>query len=317
MKNKSLFAMVVAAYLKLTTKRKRKVSKDTARKQLEKVRSRGEKPYQLPSKIKFDVSIKKDSIQDMEVYDLNYGSKSHQIIFYFHGGGYVHRPLKYHWKFVNRLAKQSQARIIFPIYPLAPFHEYKEMYEKILALYKKIIEEIKKEEMILMGDSAGGGFALSFYEYLMEHHVTEPSKVILLSPWVDITTSNPKIKDYAKKEALVVASTAQVWAEYWVGKDDPKNYMVSPMFYEHLERLKNVAIFVGTSEILYPDICEFYQRIMHNENCRLYIAKNMNHVYPLYPIKEAKKAFKQILECIQYQTEKQETTEDSQEFIVA
>ena len=297
-KRKSLFAKIVTLYLKCTTKRKSNVSKESEIKRLNKIKRQGEKEYNIPKFVTFHSTLEKTTYNGMVVYTLNGKSKVKKTIFYFHGGGYINQPLSFHWRFVDKLSTKSDAKIIFPLYPLAPFHNFRETYNLLFNLYSDYIKHNTDEEIIFMGDSSGGGLALGLYANLIENKIKTPDKTIVLSPWVDIATDNSEMKRYQKKEARLIISTVQVWGEFWAAKSEHKNYMVSPLYYSKLNKLKNVSVFVGTDEILYPDIIEFYNKLSPKNNCKLIVEEGMNHVYPLYPIKEAKASLNIILDII-------------------
>ena len=53
-----------------------------------------------------------------------------------------------------------------------------------------VAPEEKYENIILMGDSAGGGFVLSFCQYLKQIKVKQPNNIIVFSPWVDLSMEN-------------------------------------------------------------------------------------------------------------------------------
>jgi len=56
---------------------------------------------------------------------------------------------------------------------------------------------------------------------------------------------------------------------------------------------------VGTREIFYPDVTKFYN-MLQNEGVKsqIYIGEGMNHVYPIYPIPEAKEALQEVCDII-------------------
>lgn len=174
----------------------------------------------------------------------------------------------------------SNIDIYYPIYPLAPNHTYKDAYLLILNLYKKLLKENK--EIILMGDSAGGGLALGFTLYLQKLNVKLPNKMVLLSPWVDITLSNPSIEEFEKNDPMLSCYGLVEYAKLWAGDLDLKDYKLSPINGD-LSNLPDTLIFTGTNEILYPDLILFDKKLQKNKvKSELIIGKNMNHVYPLY-----------------------------------
>lgn len=239
---------------------------------------RKEKPYKLP-RIKFKSNIEKMVINNSDIYRL-YNNESNKIILYLHGGSYINESSIFHLRFVDKLSYMSNIDIYYPIYPLAPNHTYKDAYLLILKLYKKLLKENK--EIILMGDSAGGGLALGFAMYLKKLNIKLPNKLVLLSPWVDITLSNPSIEEFEKNDPMLSCYGLVEYAKLWAGDLDLKDYKLSPINGD-LSNLPDTLIFTGTNEILYPDLILFDKKLQKNKvKSELIIGKNMNHVYPLY-----------------------------------
>jgi len=168
-------------------------------------------------------------------------------------------------------------------------------FDKMVALYDKVLEENKGKKIILSGDSAGGGFALA----LAEHIKTQPDEIIALSPWVDASMSNKEMLEYDKVDPMLSIEKARFIGKTWAGKRDIKDYRVSPLFGD-MSKLKNVTIFVGTREVFYPDNLKLYEKLreLKSPGLQLIIGKGQNHVYPAYPTREAKQAVKQIAEII-------------------
>ena len=73
-----------------------------------------------------------------------------------------------HWEFLNKLANDTGAIIIMPDYPLAPKHNYEDVFEMVVPLYQEIVKKIDVENLIMMGDSAGGGLSLALEEKIAE-----------------------------------------------------------------------------------------------------------------------------------------------------
>ena len=221
---------------------------------------RKEKKYKLP-RIKFKSNIEKQQIDNYDIYKL-YNNESDKIIIYLHGGSYINEAVSLHFKFVDKICINSNMDIYFPIYPLAPNHTYKDAYKLILKLYKKLLKENK--EIIIIGDSAGGGLALGFTLYLNELNIKLPNKLVLLSPWVDITLSNPEIKKYEKNDPMLSCCGLVEYAKIWAGNTNLDDYKLSPIHGELL-KLPNTLIFTGSNELLYPDMIKFYKLLKKNK----------------------------------------------------
>ena len=174
-------------------------------------------------------------------------------ILYFHGGSYVAEASKDHWDFIQKIVETTKVTLIMPDYPLTPKHNYKDVFEMVESLYQEIIQKIDTKNLILMGDSAGGGLTLALEEKIGEKNIPQPQKTILISPWLDVRLNNPKIDEVQKtdkelnKETLLLAGIA------YAGEDGINSYLVNPIDGD-LSKLQNIVIFTGTNDILNPDV---------------------------------------------------------------
>lgn len=209
----------------------------------------------VPEEVQIDCNLETEEFIGRKVFIITPKNeqKSEKVILYLHGGSYVAETSSNHWKFLEKLVKDTNATIILPDYPLTPKYTYKDVFTMITPLYKEIIEEVPTNNLILMGDSAGGGMSLALLERLSEENVEMPYKTILISPWLDVRLENPEIDNVQKydkdlnKESLKIAGIA------YAGKDGIDSYLVNPIDGD-LSKLKNVTIFTGTYDILNPDV---------------------------------------------------------------
>ena len=247
--------------------------------------------------VKLKSNIAEEDVGGSRVYTLTKTQAPAYRILYLHGGAYINDASSYHWKLCDRLVQELNAEVIFPIYPLAPVHTYAETYELLETIYK---DELVGSDIpvIFMGDSAGGGLAAAFCEYLSEIDLSQPEKLILFSPWLDISMTEPKAADYESSDPMLSAYGLTEMGKYWADGLPLDDYKVSPIF-GNVSGLQNVYLFVGTREIFYPDVTAFYDMLLEKGiSSKLYVGEGMNHVYPLYPIPEADEAFDAVCAII-------------------
>ncbi len=103
-----------------------------------------------------------------------------------------------------------------------------------------------------MGDSAGGGLALAFVMKQQNESAALPAQIILLSPWLDVTMTNPEIEVIQKNDVTLKADQLILAGKAWASKKETNNYMVSPI-YGSLEGLPKISVFIGTHDILAAD----------------------------------------------------------------
>ena len=178
---------------------------------------------------------------------------SKKVILYFHGGAYVAEATTLHWDFLEKLANDTKSTIVMPDYPLTPKYTYKDVFNMVEPLYKEIISKVDVKNLVMMGDSAGGGITLALAEKISQNNIQLPSKTILISPCLDVTLTNEKIKEVQKndkdlnKEKLLIAGIS-----YARDEEGMKSYLVKPIN-GPISKLKNVIIYTGTYDILNPD----------------------------------------------------------------
>lgn len=261
-----------------------------------------EDTYEIPNFLQEKYNITKTVYADMPVYFLKTEDKMPlKHILYLHGGAYIHPPNLFHWRFVHQLTEEMPLSVTVPIYPKAPRYTYAQSYAKVLLVYRKLISDVGAENVILMGDSAGGGFALGLAQCLLEKGLPQPEQIILMSPWLDLTLSNPEIKQYVSLDPMLSVVALRADGESYAGGMDLGYYMLSPINGE-LKGLAPLTLFVGTHEIFLPDVRKL--KVLLEEigvKINYFEYPYMNHIFTTYPIPEAKQAIMQIIEIIQHQ----------------
>lgn len=252
-----------------------------------------DKDYQLPPSLNLKCSVEEELFSLRKVFILNKNSEKNITMIYLHGGGYVLPFFSMQWKYIDKITSKTGIKCYCPDYRLAPKGTYKEAYEFLLPLYQEILKRHPEDKIILMGDSAGGGLSSGLYLELMKNNIRLPDELILISPWIDLTNTLV----VREKDPLLTKAGLLLAADMWSKGTDKKDYLVSPYFGD-VSLFKNVTMFYGDDEILYPSIAAFANKIKNNSRNQIYLKKGMNHIYPFYPIKEAKEATDIIIQTI-------------------
>lgn len=252
-----------------------------------------------PKKIKNRYNILKKKINGYCYYVMKLmNAMGQKHILFLHGGGYVYEIMSPHWEFIGKLADALQCTVTVPIYPLAPKHQHQEVFDMIVPIYQQIITNEKPEDIVIMGDSAGGGMSLALAQLLKEKGIPQPGNIILISPTLDMSFSNPEIHDVEKLDPISAVPALIDIIKWYGGERGSKHYLVSPM-YGNLEGLGKISLFIGTHDILYPDARKFKMMAVEKGiNIDYYEYASMIHVWPLFFFPESKKATKEIIEII-------------------
>ena len=118
---------------------------------------------------------------------------SKRIMMYMHGGGYFFGSVDEHRYQLQRHARKLKARVVAPRYRLAPQFPFPCGVQDCLAVYLYLLTIHQSNEIILAGDSAGGGMVLTLMCILRDQGLPLPAGGILISPWVDLSHSFPSV----------------------------------------------------------------------------------------------------------------------------
>ena len=142
-----------------------------------------------------DAPLKAEYIEMRAHYnELKAGNKqSKRIIMYMHGGGYFFGSVDEHRYQLQRHARKLKARVVAPRYRLAPQFPFPCGVQDCLAVYLYLLTIQQPNEIILAGDSAGGGMVLTLMCILRDQGLPLPAGGILISPWVDLSHSFPSV----------------------------------------------------------------------------------------------------------------------------
>ena len=91
---------------------------------------------EVPSAPPMSLATRYEDSENGRVFYINEKGVSRYTVFYIHGGAYRYDFVPFHWRFIDRMAKETNALVIAPGYRLAPFATYKEAYDLIVPLYK-------------------------------------------------------------------------------------------------------------------------------------------------------------------------------------
>lgn len=250
--------------------------------------------YNLPKKMGF--SLEKINGMNVYSYNGNINDKNKQILLYIHGGAYIENAIYFQLKSVMKIAKKTNSILIFPVYPLAPKSNYKSAYELIEKLYLKLIKNNNIVNMI--GDSAGGGFILSFSMYLRNNNIEQPKNIVMLSPWLDISLSNPEIKKYEKRDIILGVEGSRYAGKLWKNELSSDNFLVSPLYGDY-NNLGEMTIIVGENELLKPDITILKEKLNKLKiNYNYFEYYKQCHNFAIYPTKEAKSVINDVVDII-------------------
>ncbi len=233
-----------------------------------------------------------------------------QIILYFHGGGYTIGSSHTHRALVGKLSKKTGKVAILVEYRKAPEHPFPAALEDALFAYQALLDRGKKaKDIIIAGDSAGGGLAIALMVKLKIEKIPLPAASICISPWVDLAATGKSIETNKDFDPLVDIEKLNLWAKMYSGDEDLKNPLVSPL-YANLKGLPPMLIQVSNTEMLYDDAIRLAEKAEDAEvDVTLQIWAGLIHWWHLFQkaIPEACEAIEKIAGYINETFEKKPT----------
>lgn len=225
------------------------------------------------------------------------------VILYLHGGGFVTGDIEYAKGGGSMLAANNGMRVFCVAYRLAPEHPFPAALDDAFEAYKYLLDEgFAADEILLCGESAGGGLCFSLALRLRDAGLPLPKGIIAMSPWTDLTFSGESMENN-KDDPSLSRHTLEYYASAYVTNEHsaaPFDHpLVSPLFAD-LHTLPPSLIFAGGSEMLLSDAVRIHEKLL-DAGCssELVVAPDMWHVYLLYGIKAADDGHERIGQFIE------------------
>jgi acetyl esterase/lipase len=206
-------------------------------------------------------------IEEIKVVKFNPATINNKYVIYFHGGGFVFSGNKRHYNFITNFCKKGDIACYYVDYPLAPEHKAVDTLEKLKRVIKEIKIQEKDKKLILMGDSAGANLAL-----VLSKMFKEVKSVVMMSPWLDISMTNPDIETMEADEIMFSKADLLIAANHYRGELELNDPKLSPIYDEFED--KHICILSGTDDILFPDTLKFAE---NKENIILHQYHDLPH----------------------------------------
>jgi len=183
-----------------------------------------------------------------------------RIILYFHGGAYLCGGPETHAALAARIARLTQLRVFLPAYALAPEHPAPAAFEDARAAWAHLLAAgHRPRDIVLAGDSAGGGLALALLARLCAEG-TPPRACIAFSPFTDADFAGDSLRENAARDALLPARRAPQLRDMIRGACDPADPRLSPLHAE-FPGCPPLLMQVSDAEILRDDTLRLAEKL--------------------------------------------------------
>jgi acetyl esterase/lipase len=228
------------------------------------------------------------------------GTPGDRVLLYLHGGGYTTGPVWPQWATGIALTDELGCDFALPVYPKAPEHTAPEILASANAVYDRMVERYGAENIVVAGDSAGGGMTLSLLTDVRDSGRPQPRAGLLISPWLDLTMADPAAAALAERDLMLTILGARRAGEWYAGEMDPADPRISPLNADPVG-LAPLHLWVGTHEIFLPDCRTFAGRARANgHRVTIHEMRMGQHVAALFPTPEGACARAQMIALVDW-----------------
>lgn len=182
-------------------------------------------------------------------------SDSPWVILHFHGGGYVGAMRRHYKRMAGLYSEVGHGATVLTVdYRVAPEHPFPAALDDAVTSYNWLLEQgYAEEQIVVAGDSAGGGLAMALCHTLKDKGEKLPAGIIAMSPWADLTASGSSYTDNFDIDPVFGNERSElIFENPYIGDSDPKDPRISPMFGD-FEGFPPMLIQSGTDEMLLSD----------------------------------------------------------------
>ncbi len=219
------------------------------------------------------------------------------VILYLHGGGYLFgSPAGYRDR-VRKLSFQCSAEVFVPDYRLAPEHPYPAALEDALAACRYVTALRREMPIIVTGDSAGGGLALSLIAALRDAGDEMPAAAIVFSPWTDLAATGASMTSNERNDVWLSRRHITEWARHYAGTANVADAGISPL-HADLRGFPPLLLIAGDHEVLLDDTLRVEANAREaGVDVEALIGRKMQHDFPLAlpKLEESREAWEVVL----------------------
>lgn len=249
---------------------------------MQRVGSSGNSAFQPPGDI-ITTEVDSDQFEARWILPEPAYASVKRTLLYLPGGGFIFPASAFHCRLVKQLAEKLEVRGMLVHYRLAPEYPFPAGLEDAVAAYRYLLEEqgVAPEDIILAGDSAGGGLTLSLLLSIREQGLPMPSCATVFSPFTDLSFSSPSMR-YNKFRDPLLPSGSEISSFDVYARDVPSTHpLVSPLF-GSFEDFPPILAQVSSTETLLDDTLRLARKARSQDvKFEVEVWQGLPHVFQL------------------------------------
>jgi epsilon-lactone hydrolase len=211
------------------------------------------------------------------------GIEPRHVVLYFHGGVYVMGEAFLTADLASQVGRRTDAKVISVDYRLAPEHPYPAAVDDAFAAYEALLDSgIAPSDIVLAGESAGGGLAIATLVNARDQGLPLPAAAFVMSPYADLTLAGTTMETKREVDPLMSREALQARVTDYTAGQDAALGLMSPIFAD-LSGLPPLIIQAGTHEVLLDDAVRLArQAATADVEVTLDVTAQVPHVFQAY-----------------------------------
>lgn len=207
-----------------------------------------------------------------------------RVIVHFHSGGYVMGSSRAYRNFAYRLSAASGVPVLVPDYRLAPEHPFPGPVEDAVAVYRAVLEDVDPADVVIGGDSAGGGLAMALLLAIKEQGLPQPVAGFAISPLLDLAGTGESYDSNDGVDPLIDRNMAVEMGKVYIGDLDPTVTPLASALYGDHAGLPPLLLLASNSEVLRDDAARLAASVREQGgDATLLTPEGMVHIWTLFP----------------------------------
>ncbi|MFW5795269.1 MAG: alpha/beta hydrolase [Bacillota bacterium] len=261
--------------------------------------------YRYNKKIAFN----KETINGLLVESINYKAyESKYCLIQLHGGAYIYGFNDNYRKMAKRYLKTNKKlKVYSPYYSLAPKHPFPKALNEVAMLYETLLKQFPAKNIILAGDSAGGGLALALGYEIYDRNLPSPKAIITMSAWTDFAAEGKSYETNKYNDIFFGDGKIKLNKSAYSINHSFKHEKISPKYGDY-KKLPSLLMFVGGNELIKSDTLDIG---LEHKKANVHVFSKMFHVFPMgfNIMSSSRKAWQLIEQFINKKLLQEETNE--------
>jgi acetyl esterase/lipase len=209
------------------------------------------------------------------------GCDPSRVLLCAHGGGYVVGSMYTHRKIYGHVAKAVGCRALIVHYGRAPENVHPGPVDDMVTAYKRLLDAgVQSAHVALIGDSAGGGLAITTILRARERGLPLPAASMPLSPWLDMEAKGETFETNRERDVLVTRDIIGTMAGTFLGEHGNRRDPLANPLHADLRGLPPLYIQTGADEALLTDSRDLAESARRSGvHVTLEVVPEMQHVF--------------------------------------